>query len=132
MGKCKFADSLLEVEDFQKMWPKPVAENNQEAYCEICKKVSVASTNINTFKFHMKGAIHKLAAISSQLHLQRLIGSFCSKATATGGQLWHLRHQKHLQVHILQPDHLQSNDSALLSAEFDLRVVPVGTTNVAS
>ena len=37
MGKCKFADSWLEKEEF-KQWLKPVAENNREAYCLYCKK----------------------------------------------------------------------------------------------
>ena len=47
MGKCTFADSWLEKDEFIQ-WLKPVSEHNHEAYCTYCKKkISVASMGIN-------------------------------------------------------------------------------------
>ena len=61
MGKCKFAESWLDVPDF-KTWLQPVAGNNKEAYCSICKKkISVASMGVNSLKSHMQSASHKIA-----------------------------------------------------------------------
>ncbi len=63
MGKCKFADSWLEKDEF-KQWLKPVVENNREAYCTYCKKkISVASMGINAVKSHMDGASHKAVVL---------------------------------------------------------------------
>ncbi|XP_065125255.2 uncharacterized protein [Paramisgurnus dabryanus] len=81
MGKCKFADSWLENDEF-KPWLKPVAENNREAYCTYCKKkISVASMGINAIKSHMHGASHK-AAFGRREQSQLSIASFCAP-TAT-------------------------------------------------
>ncbi|XP_073721650.1 uncharacterized protein [Misgurnus anguillicaudatus] len=81
MGKCKFADSWLENDEF-KPWLKPVAENNREAYCTYCKKkISVASMGINAIKSHMHGASHK-AAFGHREQSQLSIASFCAP-TAT-------------------------------------------------
>ncbi len=56
LGKCKFSDSWLEMPEF-KDWIKLVENNNQEAYCTLCKKkISVASMGINAVKSHMQGA----------------------------------------------------------------------------
>lgn len=56
MGKCKFADSWLEIIEL-KQWLKPVAENNLEDYCVYYKKkISVASMGINAVKSHIHGA----------------------------------------------------------------------------
>lgn len=74
MGKCKFADSWLEKDEF-KQWLKPVAENNREAYCTYCKKkISVASMGINAVKSHMLGASHK-AAVGRREQSQMCIAS---------------------------------------------------------
>ena len=66
MGKCKFAGSWLEHEQY-KPWLKPVSGNDREAYCSFCKKkISVTSMGINALRSHMLGASHKSAAARRQ------------------------------------------------------------------
>lgn len=82
MGKCKFADSWLEMDEF-KLWLKPLAGNIWEAYCSYCKKkTSVVSMVINAMRSHMHGSSHKTAV--SGTGQQWSITGFCAQpATAT-------------------------------------------------
>ena len=76
MGKCKFAESWLEVPDF-KEWLQPVEGNVREAYCFFCKKkISISSMGINSLKSHMACAAHKAAACRRERQLS--IASFCA------------------------------------------------------
>ncbi len=77
MGKCKFADSWLEKDEF-KQWLKPVAENNREAYCTYCKKkISVASMGINAVKSHMHGASHKAVVLIAIYIIHQVVSPSC-------------------------------------------------------
>ncbi|KAJ8364756.1 hypothetical protein SKAU_G00135870 [Synaphobranchus kaupii] len=78
MGKCKFAESWLDVPDF-KPWLQPVADNIKEAYCTLCKKKITALIPIDaTLKSHMHGASHKAAVGRRERQLS--IASFCATA----------------------------------------------------
>lgn len=80
MGKCKFAESWLDVEAF-KHWLKRVENNDKEAYCTVCKKtISVVSMGINAVRTHMKGASHRRSI--SKREQQPSIVSFCALPTA--------------------------------------------------
>ncbi len=77
MGKCKFADSWLEKDEF-KQWLKPVVENNREAYCTYCKKkISVASMGINAVKSHMHGASHKAVVLIAIYIIHQVVSPSC-------------------------------------------------------
>ena len=75
MGKCKFAESWLDMPDF-KEWLQPVEGNNKEPYCKICKKrINIVSMGIKALRSHMSCVSHKAAA--SRRERQLPIAAFC-------------------------------------------------------
>ena len=76
MGKCKFAESWLDMPDF-KEWLQPVEGNNKEACCKMCKKrINIVSMGIKALRSHMSCASHKAAA--SRRERQLPIAAFCA------------------------------------------------------
>ena len=77
MGKCKFAESWLDMPDF-KEWLQRVEGNAKEAYCTMCKKkISIVSMGIQALRSHMCCASHKAAA--SRRERQLSIAAFCAQ-----------------------------------------------------
>lgn len=61
-GKCKFAESWLDMLDL-KEWLQPAEGNTKEAYCRMCKKrINIVSMGIKALRSHMRCASHKAAA----------------------------------------------------------------------